>query len=119
MASVLERLESLLTQPNEWSRRRFIGRVIKASAGLVAMAAGLRPIAASALWCPCQGDSCNGLIHYGCCCLAHNPGSSTCCSNERRNWEWWCQIPGRCQTWVCGECYDCGTSYAYIFNGCR
>jgi len=101
MEKALLRLQtSLATNPQLWSRRRLLGSVIKASAAVAAVVAGLAAPTAAYAW------------SWNCCNLSY-PWCDTgtvCPSCTPSDYEWTCPSGG-C-TYACHECYGCaGTTY--------
>ncbi len=112
MATVLEKLQTAMLDPG-WSRRRFLGRVVRGSAAVAAAAAGVATTGTTVA---------QAFYSYGCCNLVYGPpfcpnNSCGSCSGST-DYRWYCTDSISCYTMACGECYTCGCSYAYRVCRC-
>jgi hypothetical protein len=113
MATVMNRLQAFALEP-DWTRRRFLSRVVKTSAAVAAAAAGVSVPATKAL-----------AYTWACCNLAFTTWCSTasshtcpCCSSCSNHYTWNCVASGACAVYACSECYDCSCSYGYKVCNC-
>jgi hypothetical protein len=115
MSDLIDKAEELVAKPGRLSRRRFVGRMAKLSAGAMAAVAGLAEFPGQAY-----------AVNVACCTLAypHNIcnsnyyGTNNCPTNCGTSWTWTCNY-NHCP-WICGECYSCSCSFAYALcrSGC-
>ncbi len=122
--SLLDRIEDYMARPGRLPRHSFLGWTVKACAALDAVAEGTLRVADLASACsptsgsnPCPGGPWND----ACCCLLYPDkicnsdyydGQCPCACAPSNPWEWTCRNSNGCHI-VCGECYNCGCSYAY------
>jgi hypothetical protein len=115
MSDLIQKAEELVARPGRLSRRSFVGRMAKVSAGAMAAAAGLGQFPSKAY---AGNVVCCNLAYPNNICNSYYEGTNACPSGCGTSWTWTCSYNG-CP-WVCGECYSCSCSFAYplCHTGC-
>jgi hypothetical protein len=113
MTKMLDRLQSVVSGP-EFTRRRFIGRVVKGSAALTAAIAGVAGPAVTNAQAYAWG-CCNLLYSF---CSTASQHRCPCCSSCRNHYTWYCTDSVSCRSYGCSECYDCSCSYGWKLCNC-
>jgi hypothetical protein len=107
MSDLVEKAEDLAAKPGRLSRRTFVGRVAKVSAGLVAAAAGIASLRGSGF------PAVAGLAYVQSCCNLAYPWRSCSgghCDKVHCTYkEWTCRDQNN-QVWTCSDCVGCNCS---------
>jgi hypothetical protein len=112
MATVIDRLQAMALQP-DWSRRRFLGQVVKTSAAIAAAAAGLSAQGTRALaytW------TCCNLEYPTWCSTASTHSCPGPCQPNQYTWD--CVDSVSCALFACVECPGCACSFGYKICNC-
>jgi hypothetical protein len=120
--SFIERIEDAAANADEqqWSRKRFLGRLARGTALLAAGAAGLArvPKATAGNYACC--DLCFASGHW---CPSPYYGEFDCPCQSDEKWQWFC-TDSLGYVWGCGECWpgycaddSCYCSYAWNTRG--
>jgi hypothetical protein len=117
MSDLIDKAEELAAKPGRLSRRGFVGRMAKLSAGAMAAVAGLAEFPGSA---HAANVVCCNLAFPNNICNSNYEGTNKCPTNCGTSWTWTCSYGANHCPWVCGECYSCSCSFTYPIcrSGC-